>query len=231
VTSAISDREAPEVWRPIAVPRRPAGSSPTFSVVVPTRGRETLARTLASISSQLEPGDEIIVVCTSDEDWGNSARQRGIEKATSSHVLFCDDDDVFLPGALAVMRQFAGEHPGAVGIFRRRFNAGPPQWREPVLRPTNVQCMGFVIPNVPGKLGVWGPQSSDPVKQAALQASGVRPWSDAYFVSETAELQGARVIFCDVIVGHARPEPNPFRRLRYRLKLRTRLRRSLRRGA
>jgi hypothetical protein len=122
------------------------------------------------------------------------------------------------------MRQFAAEHPHALGIFRRRFNAGPPQWGDPVLRPRNVQCMGFVIPNIPGRLGVWGPQSSDPEKQAALDAAGVRRWSDAYFISDTAELQEAPVIFCDVIVGHARPERNPLRRLRYRLQLGRRLR-------
>jgi hypothetical protein len=83
--------------------------------------------------------------------------------------------------------------------------------------------MGFVVPNVRGKLGVWGPTSRDPERLAELLASGVRPWSDAYFVSDTAELQGAAVIFCDVVVGHARPERNPLRMLRYRLRLRTRL--------
>jgi glycosyltransferase involved in cell wall biosynthesis len=219
-----------EVWRPASTPPPSHGSSPTFAVIVPTSGRESLARTLASILPQIQPGDEIIIECSSDNDWGNAARQRGVEAATASHILFCDDDDVFLPGALAVMRQFAAAHSNAIGIFRRRFNAGSPQWREPVLRPGNVQCMGFVIPNVRGKLGVWGQQSRDPERQAALEASGVRPWSDVYFVTDTAELQRAPVIFCDVVVGHARPEENPFRRLRYRLELRTRLRRLLKSG-
>lgn len=212
-----------EVWRPGPTAARPDGAPPTFSIVVPTLGRDTLGRALASIVSEIRPGDEILVECSNENDVGNSARQRGIDAATSSHILFCDDDDVFLPGALDVMRQFAAERPNAIGIFRRRFNAGPLQWREPVLRPGNVQCMGFVVPNVRGKLGVWGPTSRDPEAQAALVASGVRPWSDAYFVSDTAELQGAPVIFCDVVVGHARPEQNPVRMLRYRLKLRTRL--------
>ena len=216
--------ETYEVWRPTAAPVVRAMGRPTFSVVVPTSGRPTLARTLASISPQLEPGDEIVVECTNDDDWGNSARQRGIEAARSSHILFCDDDDVFLRGAFAVMRQFAAEHPRALGIFRRRFNAGPPQWGEPVLRPGNVQCMGFVIPNLRGRIGVWGPQSSDPEKQAALDAAGTRRWSDAYFISDTAALQDAPVIFCDVIVGHARPERNWLRKLRYRLELGRRLR-------
>lgn len=212
------------VWRPDPEAPAPDGPRPTFSVVVPTLGRRTLARTLASVASQIEPGDEIIVECSDENDVGNSGRQRGVEAATSSHLLFCDDDDVFLPGALAVMRRFAGEHPTAIGIFRRRFNTGPPQWLEPVLRPGNVQNMGFVIPNVRGKLGEWGPTSLDPARRAELEAAGVRPWTEVHYVTDTAELQGAEVIFCDVIVGHARPEENPLRRLRYRLRLRTRLR-------
>src|SRR5438105_2073091 len=105
------------MWRPADAPAVSAGPTPTFSVVVPTLARTTLARTLASIASQIGPGDEIIVECTNDNDGGNSARQRGIEAATSSHLLFCDDDDVFLPGAFVAMRQFATEHPSALGIF------------------------------------------------------------------------------------------------------------------
>ena len=170
------------------------------------------------------PGDEIIVPCTNVNDAGNSGRQRGIEAAGSSHILFCDDDDVFLPGALATMRQFASENPRALGIFRRSFNAGPPQWAEPKLRRGNLQSMCFVIPNVPGKLGVWGPTSPDPAVRAALVTQGEREWTDVYFITDTAALQDAPVIFCDAVIGLARPERNPLRRLRYRAKVGTRLR-------
>jgi glycosyltransferase involved in cell wall biosynthesis len=228
----VSATEAePELWRPSGSPPDPAGPLPTFSVVVPTLARKTLPRTLGSIASQIRPGDEILVVCSDENDAGNSARQRGVEAATSSHILFCDDDDVFLPAAFDVIREFAAQHPNAIGLFRRRFNAGPPQWREPVVKPGNLQCMGYVIPNVKGKLGVWGAQSRDPVRQAQLEAQGFRHWSDSFFVTDTAALQDAPIIFCDAIVGHARPEGNPLRRLRYRLALRARVRGLLKSGS
>jgi len=226
-----SDETTYDVWQPGNTPAEAPGPAPTFSIVVPTLGRESLKRTIASIAGQLRSGDEILVECLVTNDGGNAARQRGIEAATSSHIIFCDDDDVFVPGAIGVMRRFAAEHPRAIGIFRRGFNAGPPQWREPILRAGNVQSQGFLVPNVKGKLGVWGVKSRDPVEQAALEARGVRHWTDVHFVNETAELQGARVIFCDVIVGYARPERNPLRRLRYRLKIRTRVRELLSRRA
>ena len=47
----------------------------TFSVIVPTRGRKTILPALESITEQFEPGDEVIVRCSRDEDFGNSARQ------------------------------------------------------------------------------------------------------------------------------------------------------------
>src|SRR5215216_5578709 len=94
---------------------------PTFSIVVPSTGRPTLGRTLQSVADQVEPGDEIIVIVNDYGDEGGGsrgyrAREEGMAKARGSHVLFCDDDDVFLPHALATMREFASEHPGRIGL-------------------------------------------------------------------------------------------------------------------
>ncbi len=203
---------------------------PTFSIVVPTlgRARPRLVDALASIARQIEPGDELIVAASDLNDFGNTARQHAQDKATGSHLLYCDDDDVFLAGALDTFRQWAAENPGKIGVFRRRFNAAiPPQWRDPVLRPGNVQCMGFCIPNVPGKVGRWGPTSRNPEVARRLREEGVRQWSDIYIIEDSATLQNAEVVFVDEIVGLARPEKNPLRRLRYRLALGTRLRRAL----
>ncbi|MGH7269562.1 MAG: glycosyltransferase family 2 protein [Polyangiaceae bacterium] len=176
---------------------------PTFTVVVPTVGRSTLARTLASIASQLLPGDELIVVCNDDGDFGNTASLKGAGRAFSSHILFCDDDDIFLPGALSRMRAWAGEHPTAIGVFRRRFSTGELQWQSPVIARGSVQRMLLCLPN--RGLGGW---------------SGL----DQDFLVETARTQDAEILWVDDVVGLARPERNPLRRLRYRLRLGTRLR-------
>jgi glycosyltransferase involved in cell wall biosynthesis len=202
----------------------PEEGYPTFSVVVPSAGRASLARTLASISSQVLPGDEILVLVNRAWDWGNSARQEGQERAKADYVLFCDDDDVFVPGAFAAMRSWAAANPGKIGLFRRKADAWPTQWQVPVLKPGNVQSSNMVVPNVAGKLAAWGVVSQDREKQRALDEQG-QYWSDAMFVEQTAKLQGTEYEFVDIVTVHAEPVRNPLKLLRYRLALRTRLRR------
>jgi glycosyltransferase involved in cell wall biosynthesis len=199
----------------------------TFSVLVPTRGRRSLQATLASITEQFEPGDEIIVRCSDAEDFGHSARQAMMERAKGTHLLFMDDDDQFARGALATMRAFARDHPGRVGIFRMRFLDGGVLWTEPVVRLRNVGTPMFCVPNIPGKLGRW--ESPDYPRVA-----------DYEFVRGTVELQG-EPIFREEIVAHIRSDRRPLGRavkrvttpveeLRYRTAPRTRLRRALGRG-
>jgi glycosyltransferase involved in cell wall biosynthesis len=196
----------------------------TFSVIVPTRGRKTILPALESIAEQLEPGDEVLVRCSRDEDFGNTARQSMIERAKGTHLVFMDDDDQFARGALATMRAFASGHPGRIGIFRMRYLDGRLLWTEPVLRLRNVSSQMLCVPNVPGKLGRWESPEYERV-------------ADYEFVRATAELQG-EPIFREEIVAHIRSDRRPFRRalkqvttplaeLRYRVSPWTRLRRGL----
>jgi glycosyltransferase involved in cell wall biosynthesis len=192
----------------------------TFSVIVPTRGRKSILSALASITEQLEPGDEIIVRCSRDLDFGNRARQSMVERAKGTRLLFMDDDDQFARGALATMRAFAREHPGRIGIFRMRYLDGRVLWTEPVLRLRNVSSQMLCVPNVPGRLGRW--ESPDYPRVA-----------DYEFVRATAELQG-EPIFREEVVAHIRSDRRPLPRAlkkvatpladaRYRLAPRTRL--------
>jgi glycosyltransferase involved in cell wall biosynthesis len=175
----------------------------TFSVILPTRGRSTLHGTLASITEQLEPGDEAIVRCSRDEDFGNKARQSMIERAKGTHLVFMDDDDQFATGALATMRRFAVENPGRIGIFRMRYLDGRVLWNEPVLRLRNVSSQMLCVPNVPGKLGRWESPEYERI-------------ADYEFVRQTAELQAAP-IFREEIVAHIRSDRRPLGRLRKRI--------------
>jgi glycosyltransferase involved in cell wall biosynthesis len=194
-----------------------------LSVIVATKGRPTLVTTLASVAGQLHPGDELLVRCSDDGDYGCAARRSLIPRASGSHLAFLDDDDRYARGALAAMRAFAREHPGRIGIFRMRFGDGRLLWTEPVLRLANVSTQVLLVPNRPERLGPWAADN---------------PYNADYeFVRAAAELQGPP-IFRKQVVAYARfDRPLPilvYRRLRrlpgelrFRLALRTRARRLL----
>ena len=185
----------------------------TFSVVVPTSGRATLANALASIGPQLRPGDELLVACNADGDYGDAARNRMIERAAGSHLVFLDDDDEWVTGALDRMRRFADEHPGRVGIFRMRYDlhgVWPPEPGDLLRTATGL----YVVPNVAGRVGRF---RADPVHG---------PHFDDYaFISETLRLQGSEPVWVDEVTVLVRPERRWWVRLRWRLRLRSRLRR------
>jgi glycosyltransferase involved in cell wall biosynthesis len=196
-------------------------SQVTFSVIVPTTGRPTLGYALESIASQLEPGDELFVIRDDRGDWGDTARDDAIERATGTHLVFMDDDDEFLPGALATMRRFAKDNEGRIGIFRERrvlYGHGGEirhvavMWRDRDLDQTATPM--YCVPNVPGKLGRFGGRSED-VRRG-----------DVAFMRETVALQGEPV-WREEITFVVKPERSRLRDLRYRIALRTRLRRLL----
>ena len=185
----------------------------TFSIIVGTTGRKTLRRTLKSITSQLEPGDELMLLCDDSGDAGDTPRNQSMHRAAGTHLLFMDDDDVYVPGAFAKMRRFADENPGRIGIFRMEYTSGPKRWRVPELKNRNVSTQIFLVPNVPGKLGVWEHRGT--------------VHGDYTFIEETARLQGDP-IFVDEVTVRVRPIRSPlkraFVRARYRARLGTRLR-------
>ena len=104
-----------------------AGEATAFDVVVRTRNRPHLLReALDSIRAQLHPAHKVIVVndggetiadlCSSDENGldlelvefaesrgRSAAAQAGLECATTSHVVFLDDDDLMYPDHLLVL--------------------------------------------------------------------------------------------------------------------------------
>jgi hypothetical protein len=195
----------------------PQSSPVTFSVIVPTVARPSLVGALASVSSQLEPGDEVLVLCNRDLDLGAKARNDLMARAKGSHLLFLDDDDEYLPGALARMRHWAAEHPRRIGIFRERLVDGSLHWKTPDFRIGNVGTVLFVVPNIPEQVGVWGIYGDD--------------WAptDWVFVSATAEKMGDP-IFVDEVVALQRPRgtfATPLDRIRFKLRLRTRVKQAL----
>src|ERR671936_1149553 len=110
----------------------------TLSILLAAGGRATIHRTLKSIVPQLEPGDEVMIIRDDSGDAGDTPRNDPMPRARGTHLLFMDDDDVYVPGALARIRRFADENPGRIGIFKLEYVVRTRRWVDPVLRYKNV---------------------------------------------------------------------------------------------
>lgn len=157
----------------------------TLSIIIPTCGRETLALTLSSIvAAGATRADEVIVVgdgpqsgakkivsgftkhltvsyCETKPTRMVGAHQRNVAvaKATRSHLMFIDDDDTYMPGALAAARCEAQRRPGRIILFRE-VSTSPRHpwgivWKEKRIAMGNVGSQMMVVPNVKGRLGTW----------------------------------------------------------------------------
>jgi glycosyltransferase involved in cell wall biosynthesis len=116
----------------------------SLSIIIPTLGRPTLDRALASVLPYLEPADEVLVVgdgprpvaqgivaqraCRQlhylehsepGSTFGNAQRNYAMHRAQGDYFAFLDDDDRFLPNALASIRREATY--GVPLIFRREY--------------------------------------------------------------------------------------------------------------
>ncbi len=149
--------------------------TPRFSVIVATVGRPTLTRALQSLADQpLAPSDQVLAVgsgdavrgaakrfgytwlpCAPGGNWGSVERRHGIKYATGTHLVFLDDDDVFLPGAFPAMRVACAAYPGRPLMFRMIAPWGATLWRDPVVRQGNHGGPQFVTPNDITRLGHW----------------------------------------------------------------------------
>lgn len=161
----------------------------SLSILVASSGRTTLARTLLSISPQLEPGDELLVDVNDDAPWGHAARNRLMARARGTHLLFMDDDDAYLDGALKLARAAAELTPDRVHIFQMRYPDGDVLWRTHDVEVGNVSTIMLMVPNQPDDLGVW----SD------------RYEGDFDFLAETLELRGDAPVWHEDVIAAVRP--------------------------
>lgn len=162
----------------------------TLSCVIPSLGRTTLLRTLLSVAEQMRDGDEILVQSAMPgSHHGDIERNHAIPHADGTHLCFLDDDDVYLPGALDAMRDRACDVPT---IFRMKHWAFETLWNEPTLRFGNVSTQMLLVPNTPGKLGVWAPH---------INTEG----TDYTFIAKTCSLMGDAV-WDERVIAEARPQ-------------------------
>lgn len=176
----------------------------SFTIITPTIGRATLARTLRSAT--LGPRDEWLVIGDGPQpeaqsiveamgdtriryiegpvtgDYGNARRQMGMGMAAKDYILFIDDDDEYVPGALKTVRPLLNGYPF---VFRMIWN-GEIIWQTREVYPGNVAAAMLCAPNYKHMLGYWG------------KGYG----ADAEFIKETVELWGIENVVWsgDVIV-------------------------------
>lgn len=196
--------------------------TPSLTVVTPTLGRPSLSRMLASVVDQLEDGDHLIVVGDStngktecaaemvsdfqpgplsyvecfhaDSRYGNAQRQfaLGLAAGRSSHVMFLDDDDRWVHGALDVIRERIGDDRTHAHIFKATWGPGHhwqgTLWADREVREANFGTCQVVLPNRP-YLRTWmqgndrGTVSDYQWLSAAIrECDGVCWWDDVVAV-------------------------------------------------
>mgnify|MGYP001557778839 CR=1 FL=1 len=184
---------------------------PTISIIIPTIGRQTLCNVLQSLVGQVIEGDEIMVVqdgienrafvdtvvrsydlpithciCGPTHSYGNAQRNFGISIAQGDYLSFMDDDDVYTPDALSIIRENVGSVPI---LFRMQYHDGRYLWTDPILRMGNVGTPMIVVPNVQDKIG---------------QFTGMYE-GDWYFIDETVKLWDGAVDWCEDVIARIRP--------------------------
>lgn len=120
----------------------------TISFIIPTIGRKSLKRTLASIEKW--EGDEIWVIQHTPPSgtWGNAERKDGIAKSTCDYIAFIDDDDYYIRGHRAIMEAALKESPGKPILFKVKFPSGKILWERKEIVPGNVSGQMMLVPNI-----------------------------------------------------------------------------------
>lgn len=141
----------------------------TVSFLIATIGRASLAATLQSI--ECWPGDEILVIgynirvtdvrvrslhCRPGGNFGHAERNFAMPQARAQYLAHIDDDDVYVPGARALMADAMTTTPDVPVMFRMQYPNEDYLWKVPELKFGNVGTPMSLLPNQPEKLGKFG---------------------------------------------------------------------------
>ena len=181
---------------------------PLLTVVIPTQGRATLNRALDSIRSQAGADVvEVLVVADThspllqdvrslaeshgcryadlDADchaFGYPPIQMGYEAAQGEYIARIGDDDVYVPGGLAVVLDAIRslEEPAPLVFCARMLRRGGTVLGDRGLERGAISTQNLVAPNVPERLGFW--------------------WDDFCFIEATINRWGGRAVWREEVV-------------------------------
>lgn len=169
----------------------------TFTIITPTIARPALRDCYESVAAQMGPDDRHLIVTDGipvtklpymprafaiegqlTNRWGNAQRQHALDQPRStSHVLFVDDDDLLIHGALDVLRIQATMRPRKVILARFQPHSAGVTWGEPVIRRGNIGTPNICCPS--DVVGSWVSDKYDAdfdfVAQTCLNAEAVEP--------------------------------------------------------
>src|SRR5882757_3237059 len=75
--------------------------------------------------------------CDPGLDWGHTERQYAMQFAEGTHLVFGDDDDAFLGGAVRAIKEAIGPRPEKPIMFRMIDPYGAVLWHEPEVKMGN----------------------------------------------------------------------------------------------
>jgi hypothetical protein len=136
------------------------------------------------VVGQLRPGDELLVDINEDSPWGHRARNRMMPRARADALVFLDDDDVYVPGALEIIRSYYGQMPDRMHIFRMRQPDGSLLWSHAGLALGNVSTQMICVPN--GSFGQWNERAYE---------------GDWHFIQSTAQKLGTEPLFHQELIS------------------------------
>lgn len=191
----------------------------TFTVVVPTLGRETLLKTLDSIpnighdievivvadtfemhnnnilatkSLAYDYGAKFVEINAGKHDWGSPQLQKGYELATGAWVLNCGDDDIYEPFAFAtISRRLNKSSEICPRMFRTVLHPSP-------VRGNEVPVVLWHIPSLINK-NITGQCLVIPNIKDKIGS-----WNklvDYGFICETIEKFGGNVVWCEEVIS------------------------------
>ena len=194
-------------------------STPWLSIIAPTVGRITLERLLRSVRQQAPATEvELVIVGdTHGKKWrpslapvpalcakydarylehdgglhmvGHPQRNYGQTQATGEWLMWSQDDNLYVPDALATVRAHV-QRVEAPHLFRVDTRFGFVVWQQPGLIEGNIDADCIAVPNDPSKLGVW-----------AMRYAG-----DFDFIQETCGKWGWTQRWQEPLIVRSRPE-------------------------